>query len=114
MRSYLSFMNQPVSRMKIFTCAECGDERYAGKECYCGSEDLELTMQDVASLIGRRTVDKLECASCGKSLIGHAVQAYQHENGWHVGVLPSMRWWLSIQCPECNYHTSFDKFGIKR
>lgn len=104
--------------MRKYTCAMCGSERYAGKNCWsCGSDELEIPMKDLESMLARRKETRIECAACRKDLYGEMVQAYPHDGGWMVGgayhSLPRMRWWLSVKC-ECRYETSFDKFGIKR
>jgi len=66
----------------------------------------------ISNLINGRTKG-LNCASCGHVLTGYFVDAYPHSNGWSViGFFE--KYWLSIECPKCGYHTSFDKLGIKR
>ena len=108
-----------MTEIRLHTCATCGLERYAGRECACGSEDLTLSFEHFASMIaGRAKHADVECGACETNLMDEDVQAYQHDGGWMFGgpglPLPRMRFWLSIKCPNCAYETSFSKFGIGR
>jgi hypothetical protein len=38
---------------------------------------------------------------------------YLHDGGWRMSGL-SVRFWMSIACPDCGYENSFDKFGIPK
>jgi len=108
-----------MKEIRLYTCASCGRQRYAGINCECGSEDLTLSFEHFASMIARRAPDTdVECSACETNLMDEDVQAYQHDGGWMFGgpgmPLPRMKYWLSIKCPNCTYETSFSKFGIGR
>jgi hypothetical protein len=108
-----------MSNIRLYRCADCGKERYAGRTCECGSEDLSFDFKHFASMIARRpTGVDIECSACETNLMDEDVQAYQHDGGWMFGgqgsPLPRMRYWLSIKCPNCTYETSFSRFGIKK
>jgi len=102
--------------MKNVICRSCGDSRssdLAEEKCDCGMEEITLNPESVTDIINSRSEAKMLCASCQNEVFGLKVDAYPHTGGWQIPGLKGS-WWLSVQCPKCNYETSFSKFGINR
>ena len=93
------------------------------------TEEFTIRENDpqIEELLMKRTMP-LRCASCNKYLYEQDIVAYLHDNGWtlrgwvsgqndrfHPSLAgwTSERFWLSIECPQCGYRTSFNKLGIR-
>jgi len=62
-----------------------------------------------------KALDKLKpkCSWCETDLTGKPIHSYDHDGGWKVEGF-TLKQWLYVSCPKCNYDWAIWKFGISR
>ena len=75
----------------------------------------EVATKVLASMQGyTERITKKGC-TCGAPIPNQVedLHAYLHSGGWTIDGLEG-RWWLYMECPECNYQWALWKLGVPR